>query len=36
MLEENSFKVFGMFVRRRCVDFGMEKTKFPGDGAITG
>ena len=25
-----------MFVEHRCDDFGMEKTKIPGDGVVTG
>ena len=25
-----------MYVEHRCTDFGMEKTKFPGDGVVTG
>ena len=36
LLDENSFEEFDMFVEHRCVDFGMEKTKIPGDGVITG
>jgi len=36
LLDEKSFEEFDMFVEHRCVDFGMEKTKFPGDGVVTG
>ena len=36
LLDENSFEEFDMFVSHRCVDFGMEQTKTPGDGVITG
>ena len=25
-----------MYVEHRCTDFGMEKTKIPGDGVVTG
>ena len=30
------FEEFDMFVEHRCADFGMEKTKIPGDGVVTG
>jgi len=36
LLDEGSFEEFDMFVAHRCVDFGMETQKFPGDGVITG
>ena len=36
LLDEGSFEEFDMFVAHRCVDFGMEKQKYPGDGVITG
>ncbi len=36
LLDENSFEEFDMFVEHRCVEFGMEATKFPGDGVVTG
>ncbi len=36
LLDENSFEEFGMFVSHRCIDFGMSKQKFPGDGVVTG
>ena len=36
LLDENSFEEFDMYVEHRCADFGMEKTKIPGDGVVTG
>jgi len=36
LLDENSFEEFDMFVEHRCIDFGMEKQKIPGDGVVTG
>ncbi len=36
LLDEGSFEEFDMFVEHRCTDFGMEQTKFPGDGVVTG
>ncbi|CAN5178501.1 acyl-CoA carboxylase subunit beta [soil metagenome] len=36
LLDEGSFEEFDMFVEHRCVDFGMEQTKIPGDGVVTG
>ena len=36
LLDEGSFEEFDMFVEHRCTDFGMEDTKFPGDGVVTG
>ncbi len=36
LLDENSFEEFDMFVEHRCTDFGMENTKYPGDGVVTG
>ena len=36
LLDRGSFEEFDMFVEHRCDDFGMEKTKFPGDGVVTG
>ena len=36
LLDEGSFEEFDMFVEHRCSDFGMEKTKYPGDGVVTG
>ncbi|MEL6914228.1 MAG: acyl-CoA carboxylase subunit beta [Pseudomonadota bacterium] len=36
LLDEGSFEEFDMFVTHRCTDFGMERTKPPGDGVVTG
>jgi propionyl-CoA carboxylase beta chain len=36
LLDDDSFEEFDMFVEHRSTDFGMEKTKFPGDGVVTG
>jgi len=36
LLDSGSFEEFDMFVQHRCTDFGMEKTKVPGDGVVTG
>ena len=36
LLDQNSFEEFDMFVEHRCTDFGMEKSKIPGDGVVTG
>ena len=36
LLDKDSFEEFDMFKEHRCVDFGMEKKKIPGDGVITG
>src|SRR5688572_28414916 len=36
LLDENSFEEFDMYVEHRSTDFGMEKTKVPGDGVVTG
>ena len=36
LLDEGSFEEFDMFVEHRCTDFGMDQSKFPGDGVITG
>ena len=35
-LDEGSFEEFDMFVEHRSTDFGMEETKFAGDGVVTG
>lgn len=34
LLDEGSFEEFDMFVQHRCTNFGMEKSKFDGDGKI--
>ncbi|MFV0378456.1 MAG: acyl-CoA carboxylase subunit beta [Mangrovibacterium sp.] len=36
LLDEGSFEEFDMFVQHRCTNFGMENTKFLGDGVVTG
>ena len=36
LLDEASFEEFDMFVAHRSTDFGMEVTKYPGDGVVTG
>jgi len=36
LLDEGSFEEFDMYVEHRSTDFGMEKTKIPGDGVVTG
>ena len=36
LLDEGSFEEFDMFVTHRCDNFGIEKTKFLGDGVVTG
>ena len=36
LLDEGSFEELDMFVKHRCTNFGIEKTKFLGDGVVTG
>ena len=36
LLDKGSFEEFDTFVQHRATDFGMEKTKIPGDGVVTG
>ncbi len=36
LLDEGSFEEYDMFVEHNCTDFGMENSKFPGDGVVTG
>ena len=36
LLDNGSFEEFDMFVQHRCTNFGMEKSKFDGDGVVTG
>ena len=36
LLDEGSFNEMGMFVEHRSTNFGLDKTKFPGDGVVTG
>ncbi|MDP6289447.1 MAG: acyl-CoA carboxylase subunit beta [Arenicellales bacterium] len=35
-LDPDSFEEWDMFVEHRCVDFGMEENRIPGDGVVTG
>ena len=36
LLDEGSFEELGMFVTHRSTNFGLDKTKFLGDGVVTG
>ena len=36
LLDHDSFEEFDMLVEHRCADFGMDKTKIPGDGVVAG
>ena len=36
LVDPGSFQEAGMLVEHRCLDFGLDKQKFPGDGVITG
>jgi propionyl-CoA carboxylase beta chain len=36
LLDEGSFEEWDMFVEHRCADFGMQDSKVPGDGVVTG
>jgi propionyl-CoA carboxylase beta chain len=36
LLDQGSFEEWDMFVEHRCVDFGMQDQKVPGDGVVTG
>src|SRR6202140_3716437 len=36
LMDHGSFEEFDTFVEHRATDFGMEKTKIPGDGVVTG
>ncbi|WP_372004257.1 acyl-CoA carboxylase subunit beta [Tistrella mobilis] len=36
LLDAGSFEEYDMFVEHRCTEFGMEGTKIPGDGVVTG
>ena len=36
LLDEGTFEEWDMFVEHRCVDFGMQEQKVPGDGVVTG
>src|SRR5258706_12148081 len=36
LLDPGSFHEAGMLVEHRCLDFGLQEQKFPGDGVVTG
>ena len=36
LFDEGTFEEWDMFVEHRCVDFGMQDNKIPGDGVVTG
>lgn len=36
LLDRNSFEEWDEFVEHRCHDFGMDQTRIPGDGVVTG
>ncbi len=36
LLDDGSFEEIDKFVEHRCTDFGMEKTKIPGEGVVSG
>lgn len=36
LLDEGSFEEIDMFVQHRCTNFGIDKTKFLGDGVVVG
>lgn len=36
LVDDGSFEELDMFVTHRCTNFGMEKTKFKGDGVVIG
>ncbi|MCY7306824.1 MAG: methylmalonyl-CoA carboxyltransferase, partial [Rhodoferax sp.] len=36
LLDEGTFEEWDMFVEHRCVDFGMQEQRIPGDGVVTG
>ncbi len=36
LLDDGTFEEYDMFVEHRCIDFGMEGSKIPGDGVVTG
>jgi len=36
LLDEGSFQELDKLATHRCIDFGMEKKKIPGDGVVTG
>src|ERR1700760_2598578 len=36
LMDQGSFEEFDMFVEHRTAEFGMEGTRIPGDGVVTG
>src|ERR1700693_3513089 len=36
LMDKGSFEEFDAFVEHRCDEFGMQQTKIPGDGVVTG
>ena len=36
LLDKGSFEEFDMFVQHRCTNFGMDKSRYDGDGIVTG
>src|SRR5437667_5620600 len=36
LMDKGSFEEFDMFVEHRTIEFGMDQTKIPGDGVVTG
>lgn len=36
LIDEGTFNEIGIFVEHRSTNFGLNKTKFPGDGVVTG
>src|SRR5262249_1218034 len=36
LMDKDSFEEFDMFVEHRCDEFGMAKSRIPGDGVVTG
>ncbi|MDL2329947.1 methylmalonyl-CoA carboxyltransferase [Desulfosarcina sp. OttesenSCG-928-A07] len=36
LFDEDTFREIDMFVRHRCVNFGMEEVEIPSDGVVTG
>jgi propionyl-CoA carboxylase beta chain len=36
LMDKGSFEEFDMFVEHRATDFGIDRTKIPGDGVVTG
>ncbi len=36
LVDDGSFEEFDTFVEHRCTNFGIDNTKIPGDGVVTG